>query len=63
MVLVFLEKNNMTQNDLSEKLEIGPSYLSLMLGQRRPVSPRIRKKFIEYVESVENRAISFDDFF
>ncbi len=62
-VLMFIEKNHMTQANLSKQLEIGAPYLSLMISKRRPVSPKVRKRFIKLVEEIENREVNFDDFF
>lgn len=61
--MIILDKNHMNRCDLASQLGISPSYLSLMMGQRRAISPKIRRKLVLLVENLEKRKIAYEDLF
>ncbi len=52
-----LDRNHRTQNWLAEEINVCRQHLSLLLDQKKPVSPRVRRALLQ-VELLAGRAES-----
>jgi len=55
---VAITRRNLSQKRLAEKLQISRSYLSEIVNGKRPASPLVRQRLLEYFKDY-----SFDDLF